>query len=65
MVVDRNLGFVRSGFGKQTVNRGEDFLGLISNALALRLIGDLAGEIDRRAVNDGLRHARTGMQSFD
>jgi hypothetical protein len=29
----------------------------------IELVVDLAGEIDRRAVNDGLRHRRTGVQS--
>src|ERR1700684_1540725 len=41
-----NLGFVGSRFAEQTLDRGEDLLGLIADALALRLIGDLAGEID-------------------
>jgi hypothetical protein len=31
--------------------------------LLIELVVDLAGEIDRRAVNDGLRHPRTGVQS--
>jgi hypothetical protein len=61
----KNFGLVRTGFGEQAVDLGQDLVRLLAHSLAFGLIRDLAGEIDRRAVNDGLRHARTGLESGD
>ena len=63
MVVDRILVLSDPASREQTLDRGEDLPGLVPDALAFRLIGDLAGKIDRRAMDDGLRHARAGVQS--
>ena len=61
----QHAGMQPARFAEQTLDRGEDLLGLIAHALAFRLIGDLAGKIDGRAMDDGLRHARTRVQSGD
>ena len=39
--------------------------GLLADAPAGGFVGDLAGEIDRVAVHDGLRHARADADAFD
>ena len=48
MVVEQNLGLVGSRLTEQPIDRGEDLPGLLADALAFRLIGDLACEIDGR-----------------
>ncbi len=65
MVAERILVLSDPAFAEQALDRSQDLPGLVADALAFRLIGDLAGEIDGRAVNDGLRHARPGVQSGD
>ncbi len=64
-VYAQQLGFVRSRLSQKTIDDSEDFLGLLGNTLSSRFIGDLAGEINRVAVNDGSAHALAGADTLN
>jgi hypothetical protein len=61
----QELRLVAAGAGKELVDGFENVERLFGDALARRLLRDLAGEINRIAVNDRLAHARSGLEALD
>ncbi len=61
----QQLALVAAGGGEQLVDHAENFPGLLGDALARRVLGDLAREIDPVAVGDRLAHARPDFVAFD
>ncbi|MBA7690450.1 hypothetical protein ES703_98977 [subsurface metagenome] len=47
------------------VDNRQDLLGLLGRALALGLVGDDAGQINRIAVHHHLAHAWTGFETLN
>jgi hypothetical protein len=60
----QNLRPVRAGFRQQSVDFCKDLPGLFPDG-RLRVVGDLAREIDRPSMDDELAHARPHVKAFN
>src|SRR5215831_12221451 len=60
----QKLGLVGPGLGEEAVDEREDLGRLLGEALADRLVGGEAREIDGVAMDDDLAHPRSGIDAL-